>query len=160
MADVIRNVLLVTVLVFVKGHQLQDFDFGSDEVMIAQESRQYRSIKPAIKIIKPTGDTNSHRPQFNQASSEIEDLEDPMETSTKRTIRNYKSSATIRSKEGMVKDAILKALQSEDHMEKLVEMLPMIRAMSETQKKALISLVARHVSASPENKLISLSQVF
>ncbi|KAJ0180178.1 hypothetical protein K1T71_004769 [Dendrolimus kikuchii] len=159
MTGVFGKLLLVTVLLAVKGQELEDF--GSDEVMIAQESRQFQTaVKPTIKIVKPTGDTNSHRPQFNQASMEIEGLKDVLETSTnKNLVRNYKSSSQIRSKEGMVNEAVLKALESKDHVGKLVEMLPIIRAMTESQKMALTSLVASQISSSPENKHMSLSQV-
>lgn len=143
---------------------LRDFDFtsGADEVMIAQESRHYHTfVKPPVRIIKPTGVTNSHRPQYNLDSledDELEKLENLFEVTTKKSV-SYKPSYKIRSKESMIKEAVLRALERKDHVGKFAQILPIIRAMSGSQRVALASLVASQVTTPPGRAPLNLAQV-
>lgn len=158
---VLRLALTVTVLVFVRSQELEDFgqEFGSDEVMIAQETGNYRAIvRSPINIVKPTGETNSHRPQYNQDSMES-DASSTFETTTQKAlVKNYRSSTNLRAKERVVKDTVLKILERKDHVGKLRQMLPFIRTMSESQKMALASLVASQI-AEPTDNPFNFAQV-
>lgn len=159
-----KNLVLVLLVVSClrADDELKDFDFtDSDEVMIAQESRHYQTfVKPPVRIVKPTGITNSHRPQYNLDSLEddvaFEDLEELFETTTKRS---YKPAYKIRSKESMIKDAVLRALERKDHVGKFAQILPIIRAMSGSQRVALASLVASQVTTPPGRAPLNLAQV-
>lgn len=152
------------VVACLKADELRDFDFtsGSDEVMIAQESRHYQTfVKPPVRIVKPTGVTNSHRPQYNLDSLEdvdLEKLEDLFEATTRKTL-SYKPSYKIRSKESMIKEAVLRALERKDHVGKFAQILPIIRAMSGNQRVALASLVASQVTTPPGRAPLNLAQV-
>ncbi|RVE47303.1 hypothetical protein evm_008040 [Chilo suppressalis] len=154
--------LLIAVLVcmFRCEEDLKDFDFsdGDDEVMIAQESRHYQTfVKPPVRIVKPTGVTNSHRPQYNLDSFEDDiGFEDVAETTTRKS---YKPSYKLRSREGMIKDAVLRALERKDHVGKFAQLLPIIRAMSGNQRVALASLVANQVTTPPGKEPLNLAQV-
>ncbi|XP_061709561.1 neurotrophin 1-like isoform X2 [Cydia pomonella] len=149
---------LVLVILVVADDDLQDFEFAhDDEIMIAQESRHYQTVvKPPVRIVKPHGVTNSHRPQYNIDSFEEEEH---AETTTKRNIKHYKSSHKLRAKEGMIRDAVLRALERKDHVGKFAQILPIIRAMSGNQRVALASLVASQVSTPPGRQPLNLSQV-
>ncbi|XP_063620940.1 neurotrophin 1 isoform X2 [Cydia splendana] len=150
---------LVLVILVVADDDLQDFEFAhDDEIMIAQESRHYQTVvKPPVRIVKPHGVTNSHRPQYNIDS--YEEFEEHTETTTKRNLKNYKSSHKLRAKEGMIRDAVLRALERKDHVGKFAQILPIIRAMSGNQRVALASLVASQVSTPPGRQPLNLSQV-
>ncbi|XP_063360811.1 neurotrophin 1 isoform X1 [Cydia amplana] len=150
---------LVLVILVVADDDLQDFEFAhDDEIMIAQESRHYQTVvKPPVRIVKPHGVTNSHRPQYNIDS--YEELEEQAETTTKRNLKNYKPSHKLRAKEGMIRDAVLRALERKDHVGKFAQILPIIRAMSGNQRVALASLVASQVSTPPGRQPLNLSQV-
>ncbi|KAI5631938.1 spaetzle domain-containing protein [Phthorimaea operculella] len=152
-------VLAVIVITRCEEDDLKDFEFSDpDEVMIAQESRQYQTIvKPPIRIIKPHGITNSHRPQYNLDSLE-EDPEDVIAVTTRRTA-SYRTSQKLKAKESMIKDAVLRALERKDHVGKFAQILPIIRAMSGNQRVALASLVASQVSTPPGRTPLNLSQV-
>lgn len=162
MASVMR-ILFVACIVVSRAEDLRDFEFerDPDEVMIAQESRHYQTIvKPPVRFVKPNGVTNSHRPQYNLDSLENDSLEDFFEpTSTRTVIKNYKSSNNIRAKEGMVKEAVLKAMERKDHVGKFAQILPIIRAMSGSQRLALASLVASQVTTPPGRAPLNLAQV-
>ncbi|XP_063620941.1 uncharacterized protein LOC134793331 isoform X3 [Cydia splendana] len=149
---------LVLVILVVADDDLQDFEFAhDDEIMIAQESRHYQTVvKPPVRIVKPHGVTNSHRPQYNIDS--YEEFEEHTETTTKRNLKNYKSSHKLRAKEGMIRDAVLRALERKDHVGKFAQILPIIRAMSGNQRVALASLVASQVSTPPGRQPLNLSQ--
>ncbi|XP_063360813.1 uncharacterized protein LOC134649945 isoform X3 [Cydia amplana] len=149
---------LVLVILVVADDDLQDFEFAhDDEIMIAQESRHYQTVvKPPVRIVKPHGVTNSHRPQYNIDS--YEELEEQAETTTKRNLKNYKPSHKLRAKEGMIRDAVLRALERKDHVGKFAQILPIIRAMSGNQRVALASLVASQVSTPPGRQPLNLSQ--
>lgn len=154
-----RKLLVCFILVLVRAEEeLKDFEFvDPDEVMIAQESRHYQTIvKPPVRIVKPTGVTNSHRPQYNLDS--FEEYEDTQEVTTKRTL-SYKPSYKLRSKEGMIKDAVLRALERKDHVGKFAQIVPIIRAMSGSQRVALASLVASQVTTPPGRAPLNLAQV-
>lgn len=165
MARFSRVFLTVVIVVLIKADDdLKDFEFSDpDEVMIAQESRQYQTVvKPPIKIIKPSGVINSHRPQYNLDSFEdrSHDILDDYNSAPRRTlIKNYKSSNKIRAKEGMIKDAVLRALERKDHVGKFAQILPIIRAMSGSQRVAFASLVANQVSTPPGRAPLNLAQV-
>ncbi|CAH0627453.1 unnamed protein product [Chrysodeixis includens] len=166
MARFSRVILTAVIVVLIKAEDdLKDFEFSDpDEVMIAQESRQYQTVvKPPIKIIKPSGITNSHRPQYNLDSLEDRShdvLDDHNYSSPRRSlIKNYKSSSKIRAKESMTKDAVLRALERKDHVGKFAQILPIIRAMSGNQRVALASLVANQVSTPPGRAPLNLAQV-
>ncbi|XP_053603009.1 uncharacterized protein LOC128670979 isoform X2 [Plodia interpunctella] len=150
------KLLILLVVLVVAQEELKDFEFSDkDEVMIAQESRHYQTIvKPPVRIIKPTGVTNSHRPQYNLDSFEEDILE---EMTTKRSL-SYKPSYKLRSKEGMIKEAVLRALERKDHVGKFAQIVPIIRAMSGSQRVALASLVASQVSTPPGRAPLNLSQ--
>jgi hypothetical protein len=141
--------------------ELRDFDFvpnNSDEVMIAQESRHYQTfVKPPVRILKPKGVTNSHRPQYNLDSLEDGlDFQNLLETTTKKmAFKPYK----LRSKESMIKEAVLRALERKDHVGKFAQILPIIRAMSGNQRVALASLVASQVITPPGRAPLNLAQV-
>ncbi|XP_049865842.1 neurotrophin 1 [Pectinophora gossypiella] len=156
---------IVTIASFVLTEDdLKDFEFSDpEEMMLATESRHYQTVvKPPVRIIKPTGVTNSHRPQYNIDSLEEDfgnsDLEDFFGATTKRSILDYKSQK-MRSKEGMIKDAVLRALERKDHVGKFAQILPIIRAMSGNQRVALASLVASQVSTPPGRAPLNLAQV-
>uniref|UniRef100_A0A2A4ITX4 Neurotrophin 1 N-terminal domain-containing protein n=1 Tax=Heliothis virescens TaxID=7102 RepID=A0A2A4ITX4_HELVI len=165
MAQLLRVFFVIALVTFLKAEDdLRDFEFSDpDEVMIAQESRQYQTVvKPPVRIVKPTGVTNSHRPQYNLDSFEdrSQDVLEEFETSPRRTlVKNYKSSHKIRAKEGMIKDAVIKALERKDHVGKFAQILPIIRAMSGNQRVALASLVASQVSTPPGRAPLNLAQV-
>lgn len=165
MAFTAKVFLILALTAIIKSDDdLRDFDFSDpEEMMIAQESRQYQTIvKPPVRIIKPNGVTNSHRPQYNLDSFEDlghEDLEDFLGPTTKRTLLDYKSTHKLRAKEGMIKDAVLRALERKDHVGKFAQILPIIRAMSGNQRVALASLVASQVSTPPGRSPLNLAQV-
>ncbi|XP_049703190.2 uncharacterized protein Nt1 isoform X2 [Helicoverpa armigera] len=164
MARLIRLLLVVALVTRMKAEDdLRDFEFSDpDEVMIAQESRQYQTVvKPPVRIVKPTGVTNSHRPQYNLDSFEDRstDVLEEYESSPRRTlVKNYKSSHKIRAKDGMIKDAVIKALERKDHVGKFAQILPIIRAMSGNQRVALASLVTSQVSTPPGRAPLNLAQ--
>lgn len=151
--------------------ELKDFDF-EPEIMIAQESRQYQTIvkppfkmpKQNVKIIKPNGITNSHRPQYNIDSEEEfnkEYLADLLESSTKKALeKSYRPSYKLRSKELMIREAVLRALERKDHVGKFAQIVPIIRSMSGTQRVALASLVASQVTTPPGRRPLNLAQVW
>ncbi|XP_060801243.1 neurotrophin 1 [Amyelois transitella] len=151
------KLLIFLIVVVVAEEELKDFEFSDpDEVMIAQESRHYQTfVKPPVRIIKPTGVTNSHRPQYNLDSFE-EDLSE--EVTTKRSV-SYKPSYKMRSKEGLIKEAVLRALERKDHVGKFAQIVPIIRAMSGSQRVALAALVASQVTPPPGRPPLNLSQV-
>ncbi|KAH9645423.1 hypothetical protein HF086_000041 [Spodoptera exigua] len=165
MARLTRAFLFAALVALLKADDdLKDFEFSDpDEVMIAQESRQYQTVvKPPVRIVKPTGVTNSHRPQYNLDSFEDrsqEMLEEYDNTPRRSLVKNYKSSHKIRAKEGMVKDAVLRALERKDHVGKFAQILPIIRAMSGNQRVALASLVSSQVSTPPGRAPLNLAQV-
>ncbi|KAG6459670.1 neurotrophin 1 [Manduca sexta] len=161
MACFYKFILLLLVTLVRSENFFNDFNFGSDEVMIAQESRRYQAVvKPPVIIVKPTGVTNSHRPQYNLDSLESDALDDLFEMTTRRSlVKNYKSSNNLRDKEGMVRDAVLRALDRKDHVGKFAQILPIIRAMSGPQRVALASLVASQVTTPPGRTPMNLTQV-
>ncbi|XP_045520913.1 uncharacterized protein LOC123712040 isoform X2 [Pieris brassicae] len=125
---------LLFIFVLVKADY--DLEYDPQEVMIAQESRHYETIvKPPVRIIKPRGVTNSHRPQYNLDSVEVDD----------------------KDSEGMVREAVLRALEKKNHMGNFAQVLPIIRAMSGNQRVALASLVASQVTA-PGRQVLNLPQ--
>lgn len=152
------KLLFVLAVVVSAEDDLQDFEFAPNEageIMLAQESRHYQTfVKPPVRILKPNGVTNSHRPQYNLDS--LENLED---VTTKRSVKTYKSSHKLRAKDGMIRDAVLKALERKDQVGKFAQILPIIRAMSGNQRVALASLVASQVSTPPGRQPLNLSQV-
>ncbi|XP_050557139.1 neurotrophin 1 isoform X2 [Spodoptera frugiperda] len=164
MARLSRVFLFAALVALLKADdELKDFEFSDpDEVMIAQESRQYQTVvKPPVRIVKPTGVTNSHRPQYNLDSFEdrSQDTVEEYDNSPRRSlVKNYKSSHKIRAKEGMVKDAVLRALERKDHVGKFAQILPIIRAMSGNQRVALASLVSSQVSTPPGRAPLNLAQ--
>lgn len=164
MARFTRAIVFATFVVLLKAEtDSKDFVFSDpDEVMIAQESRHYQTVvEPPVRIVKPTGVTNSHRPQYNIDSFEDRlDSGEEVDTSPRRSlVKNYKSSHKIRAKEGMIKDAVLRALERKDHVGKFAQILPIIRAMSGNQRVALASLVASQVSTPPGRAPLNLVQV-
>ncbi|KOB70353.1 Protein spaetzle [Operophtera brumata] len=147
MACTLRLLILACAVVS-KAEDIKDFEFESDadEVMIAQESRQYQTIvKPPVRIIKPLGVTNSHRPQYNIDSLEHYELDDFIQPTRRSLVKNYKSSTTLRAQERMANDAVKRAMDRKDHAGKFAQILPIIRAMSSSQRLALASLVASQV---------------
>lgn len=133
---------------------LKDFEFSEPhELLIAQESRSYDTVvAPPVRILKPNGITNSHRPQYNLDS--IEDIQ--LETTKRPLVKNYKIK---KDKEGMIRDAVLKALEKKDHVGKFAQILPIISAMSGNQRVALASLVASQVTTPPGRQPLSFAQV-
>lgn len=164
MARKLDFIFLTILVVLVRADDdLTDFELSDpDEVMIAQESRHYHSVvEPPVRIVKPTGVTNSHRPQYNLDSFESHDSSENIDTSPRKTlVKNYKSSSRIRGKESMIKDAVLKALDRKDHVGKFAQVLPIIRAMSGNQRVALASLVASQVTTPPGRAPLNLAQVY
>lgn len=174
-------ILLIAVISVVRGEEdLKDFDFATSgvgqekEMMIAQESRQYQTmVKAPIRIVKPIGITNSHRPQYNLDSFEDDYIEKKYrgneadelidffeEPTTKRSVeKDYKQNFKFRSKEAMIRDAVLRALERKDHVGKFAQILPIIRAMSGSQRIALASLVASQVTTPPGRSPLNLAQV-
>nr|XP_032511217.1 neurotrophin 1-like [Danaus plexippus plexippus] len=147
---------LTLIAVLCAEDDLKDFEFSEpNELLIAQESRHYENIvKPPVTIIKPTGVTNSHRPQYNLDSMESDQNLKEFEVTTKKTVvKNYKD------KESMVKNAVLRALERKDHVGKFAEIIPIIRAMSGNQRVTLASLVASQVTTPPGRQPLNLSQV-
>lgn len=159
--------------------ELKDFDFSTDlghkEIMVAQESRQYQTfVKAPVRIVKPNGITNSHRPQYDLDSFEVDYIDRKFkgneaeelidffdEPTTKRSVeKDYRPSFKFRSKEAMIRDAVLRALERKDHVGKFAQLVPIIRAMSGTQRIALASLVASQVSTPPGRSPLNLAQVF
>ncbi|XP_075970118.1 uncharacterized protein LOC142972744 isoform X2 [Anticarsia gemmatalis] len=163
MARFSRALIFAAFVVILQAEAEEEKDFFSDpnEMMIAQESRQYQTIvKPPVRIVKPTGVTNSHRPQYNLDS--FEDRHDSVEVDTtprRSLVKNYKSSNKLRAKEGAIKDAVLRALERKDHVGKFAQILPIIRAMSGNQRVALASLVASQVSTPPGRAPLNLNQL-
>ncbi|XP_072940980.1 neurotrophin 1 isoform X1 [Epargyreus clarus] len=158
------RVLIILCLTAVSNasDDLRDFELDSKEMMIAQESRHYQTVvKPPIRIIKPSGVTNSHRPQYNLDSLEAdlidEELDNFFETTTRRNL--FKTNNVKKEKEGMIRDAVLRALERKDHVGKFAQILPIIRAMSGNQRVALASLVASQVSTPPGRQPLNLPQV-
>ncbi|CAB3234299.1 unnamed protein product [Arctia plantaginis] len=163
MARTLVVIFFTILVVLVKPEDdMKDFEFSDpDEVMIAQESRHYQSVvEPPVRIVKPTGITNSHRPQYNVDSFESHDSLENIETPPRKSlVKIYKSSSRIRGKEGMIKDAVIKALDRKDHVGKFAQILPIIRAMSGNQRVALASLVASQVTTPPGRAPLNLVQV-
>ncbi|CAB3260831.1 unnamed protein product [Arctia plantaginis] len=163
MARTLVVIFFTILVVLVKPEDdMKDFEFSDpDEVMIAQESRHYQSVvEPPVRIVKPTGVTNSHRPQYNVDSFESHDSLENIETPPRKSlVKIYKSSSRIRGKEGMIKDAVIKALDRKDHVGKFAQILPIIRAMSGNQRVALASLVASQVTTPPGRAPLNLVQV-
>lgn len=162
MACAIKVFLVIFVTLAVRCEDdLQDFEFSEPgEMMIAQESRQYQTfVKPPITIYKPTGITNSHRPQYNLDSME-DDRDDVHDYfgPPKKTL-DYKLNHKQRSRETIIKDAVLRALERKDHVGKFAQILPIIRAMSGHQRIALASLVASQVGTPPGRAPLNLAQV-
>ncbi|XP_050672930.1 neurotrophin 1 [Leptidea sinapis] len=122
------------------------------EVMIAQESQLHEVSQPAVTIVKPNGVTNSHRPQYDIDS--IEANFDYDATKKRDLVKNHQYS-----KEGMIRDAVLRALERKDHVGKFAQIVPIIRAMSGTQRNALASLVASQVTVPPGRQPLNLAQV-
>ncbi|XP_023937872.2 neurotrophin 1 isoform X1 [Bicyclus anynana] len=159
-------VAIVCLICITNAEDLKDFvdlkEFSEPhELLIAQESRQYETIvKPPVRILKPNGVTNSHRPQYNLDSLEADltaQLDDYFESTSKPpVIKNYKLKM---SKENMIRDAVLRALERKDHVGKFAQILPIIRAMSGNQRVALASLVASQVTTPPGRQPLNLSQV-
>ncbi|XP_038210243.1 uncharacterized protein LOC119831072 isoform X2 [Zerene cesonia] len=137
-------VKIVLIFALARAEELEDFEFyDPEEVMIAQESRHYETIvKPPVKIIKPRGVTNSHRPQYNVDSIEADE----------------DSNSVGKEKEGMIRDAVLRALEKRNNMGKFAQILPIIRAMSGNQRVALASLVASQVTTPPGRQYLSINQ--
>ncbi|CAH2233136.1 jg13999 [Pararge aegeria aegeria] len=162
MALKMRLIILIASIYISGAEDLQDFEFSEpNELLIAQESRQYETIvKPPVRILKPNGVTNSHRPQYNLDSLEADltaQLDDYFESTSKRPVmKNYKIKM---SKENMIRDAVLRALERKDHVGKFAQILPIIRAMSGNQRVALASLVASQVTTPPGRQPLNLSQV-
>ncbi|XP_073950987.1 neurotrophin 1-like isoform X2 [Choristoneura fumiferana] len=152
------KLLFVLAVVVSAEDDLQDFEFAPNEageIMLAQESRHYQTfVKPPVRIVKPSGVTNSHRPQYN-----LDSLENFEDVTTKRSVKTYKSSHKLRAKDGMIRDAVLRALERKDQVGKFAQILPIIRAMSGNQRVALASLVASQVSTPPGRQPLNLSQV-
>lgn len=156
------RLLILACAVLSKAEDIKDFEFegDADEVMIAQESRHYQTIvKPPVRIIKPSGVTNSHRPQYNLDSLEHYELEDFIQPSRRSLVKNYKSSTSLRAKERMANDAVKRAMERKDHAGKFAQILPIIRAMSSSQRLALASLVASQVTTPPGRAPLNLAQV-
>lgn len=160
------ELLLLACVVVCRSEELRDFEFESDadEVMIAQESRHYQTIvKPPVRIFKPSGVTNSHRPQYNLDSLEHYDFEDSMPVNNvhplRSLVKNYKSSGALRAKERMANEAVKRAIERKDHVGKFAQILPIIRAMSSSQRLALASLVANQVTTPPGRAPMNLAQV-
>lgn len=156
----IRLFLLTALSVVLAEEDLKDFEFSEpNELLIAQESRHYETIvKPPVRIVKPHGVTNSHRPQYNVDSLEA-DLNsqfDDEAITRKALVKNYKLR---KNKDGMIRDVVLKALERKDHVGKFAQILPIIRAMSRNQRVALASLVASQVTTPPGRQPLNLSQV-
>lgn len=158
----LRLVVIIALFKFLIAEDLRDSEFSEpDELLIAQESRQYETIvKPPVRILKPNGVTNSHRPQYNLDSLEADltaQLDDYFESTSKRpVVMNYKIKT---SKESTIRDAVLRALERKDHVGKFAQILPIIRAMSGDQRVALASLVASQVTTPPGRQPLNLSQV-
>lgn len=134
------------------------------EVMIAQESRSYHTfVAPPVRIIKPSGVINSHRPQYNLDSLEEDlanlDVDNFFEATTRKSLYKTYNHQNSKNKEAIIKDAVLRALERKDHVGKFAQILPIIRAMSGSQRVALASLVASQVSTPPGRSPLNLSQV-
>lgn len=154
--------LLILACAVCKAEYLNEFEFDNDadELMIAQESRQYQTIvKPPVQIIKPSGVTNSHRPQYNLDSLELYELDDFIQPTRRSLVKNYKSSTSLRATERMANDAVKRAMERKDHAGKFAQILPIIRAMSSSQRLALASLVASQVTTPSGRAPLNLAQV-
>ncbi|CAH2074937.1 unnamed protein product, partial [Iphiclides podalirius] len=158
---------VVLILAVATATRVENADFETaepHEVMIAQESRNYRTfVSPPVRIIKPNGVINSHRPQYDLDSLEEElealDVRDFFEATTRKSLyKTYNPHSSV-YKENVIRDAVLRALERKDHVGKFAQVLPIIRAMSGNQRDALASLVASQVSAPPGRASLSLSQV-
>ncbi|XP_045493257.1 neurotrophin 1 isoform X1 [Colias croceus] len=136
---------IVLIFALARAQELDDFEFyDPEEMMIAQKSRHYETIvKPPVKIVKPRGVTNSHRPQYNIDSIEADD-----------DLVNIR-----KEKEGMIRDAVLRALEKRNNMGKFAQILPIIRAMSGNQRVALASLVASQVTNPHGKQYLNINQV-
>ncbi|XP_045493258.1 uncharacterized protein LOC123692546 isoform X2 [Colias croceus] len=135
---------IVLIFALARAQELDDFEFyDPEEMMIAQKSRHYETIvKPPVKIVKPRGVTNSHRPQYNIDSIEADD-----------DLVNIR-----KEKEGMIRDAVLRALEKRNNMGKFAQILPIIRAMSGNQRVALASLVASQVTNPHGKQYLNINQ--
>ncbi|XP_045534277.1 neurotrophin 1 [Papilio machaon] len=157
---------VVFILAVTSAVRVQDDLESSDphEVMIAQESRSYHTfVAPSVRIIKPSGVINSHRPQYNLDSLEEDlanlDVDNFFEATTRKNSYKAYNHQNSRNKENIIRDAVLRALERKDHVGKFAQILPIIRAMSGSQRVALASLVASQVSIPPGRTPLNLSQV-
>ncbi|XP_013177601.1 PREDICTED: uncharacterized protein LOC106125062 [Papilio xuthus] len=163
MAYISRIVFILAVTSAVRVHDdLESSD--PHEVMIAQESRSYHTfVTPPVRIIKPSGVINSHRPQYNLDSLEEDlaklDVDNFFEATTRKSLYKTYNYQNSRNKESIIRDAVLRALERKDHVGKFAQILPIIRAMSGSQRVALASLVASQVSIPPGREPLNLSQV-
>ncbi|KPI98088.1 hypothetical protein RR46_11209 [Papilio xuthus] len=163
MAYISRIVFILAVTSAVRVHDdLESSD--PHEVMIAQESRSYHTfVAPPVRIIKPSGVINSHRPQYNLDSLEEDlaklDVDNFFEATTRKSLYKTYNYQNSRNKESIIRDAVLRALERKDHVGKFAQILPIIRAMSGSQRVALASLVASQVSIPPGREPLNLSQV-
>ncbi|KPJ15917.1 hypothetical protein RR48_09963 [Papilio machaon] len=157
---------VVFILAVTSAVRVQDDLESSDphEVMIAQESRSYHTfVAPPVRIIKPSGVINSHRPQYDLDSLEEDlanlDVDNFFEATTRKNSYKTYNHQNSRNKENIIRDAVLRALERKDHVGKFAQILPIIRAMSGSQRVALASLVASQVSIPPGRAPLNLSQV-
>ncbi|VVC89372.1 unnamed protein product [Leptidea sinapis] len=147
------KVVICLLIALAQAEDFEDMEFTDpQEVMIAQESRLHEVTQPAVTIVKPNGVTNSHRPQYDIDS--IEANFDYDATKKRDLVKNHQYS-----KEGMIRDAVLRALERKDHVGKFAQIVPIIRAMSGTQRNALASLVASQVTVPPGRQPLNLAQV-
>ncbi|XP_068630643.1 neurotrophin 1 [Battus philenor] len=164
MAYISRIVLILAAASAVRV-QDEDFEFSDPhEVMIAQESRSYHTFAaPPVRIIKPNGVINSHRPQYNLDSLEEDlaniDVQNVYEATTRKSLYQTYNHHNLRNKEVLIRDAVLRALERKDHVGKFAQVLPIVRAMTGSQRVALASLVASQVSTPPGRSPLNLSQV-
>ncbi|CAK1603750.1 unnamed protein product [Parnassius mnemosyne] len=164
MSKITRVILILAVASAVRTADEGLESSNPHEVMIAQESSNHHTlIAPPVRIIKPNGVTNSHRPQYDLDSLEEEianiDVSNFFEATTRKSLYKTYNSHNSRYKETMVRDAVLKALERRDHVGKFAQILPIIRGMSGSQRVALASLVASQVSTPPGRLPLNLSQV-
>ncbi|GBP61204.1 hypothetical protein EVAR_37468_1 [Eumeta japonica] len=140
-----------------------DFDMSTDKgIMLAQESKQQHVVvEPPISIVKPKGVINSHRPQYDIDSLEADLLDENKYSDKLNDLFDAVSknlASRFRSREAMIRDAVLKALERKDHVGKFAQILPIVRAMTDSQRVALASLVASQVSTPPGRSPLNLSQ--
>lgn len=164
MACVTRVVLVLAVAAAVRVENDDVETSEPHEVMIAQESRNYNTfVAPPVRIIKPSGVINSHRPQYYLDSVEEDlaslDVRNFFESTTRKSLHTIYNAHNPMNKDIVIRDAVLRALERKDHVGKFAQILPIIRAMSGSQRNALASLVASQVSTPPGRAPLNLSQV-